>query len=171
MWALSHPRLAERVLVLGTTDRAVNIARETLNRPEKGYEIVGFVGDDPAMVGKSLINPSVVGVIPQLEDLVRKHYIDRIVVAIDDRRGSLPMGPLLKLKLRDGMTVEDHACFYERLTGKINTDTLRPGWLIFSNKSGWARVYRRARRQSTGISLLGLVISLPISLPTALLSN
>src|SRR5215470_18170207 len=47
-WLLGHPRFAERVLILGAEQEAVAIAREVLTRPEAGYEVVGFIGNDPA---------------------------------------------------------------------------------------------------------------------------
>ena len=72
-WMVGHPRLAERVLILGTEPGAVALAREVLERRETGYEIVGFVGDDPAMVGRSLINPCVIGTMPELEQVVRQY--------------------------------------------------------------------------------------------------
>src|SRR5215216_4465851 len=68
MWLLGHPRLAERVLILGTEESAINLAREVLDRQEAGYKILGFVGDDPHLVGRSLINPSVIGLTSDLEE-------------------------------------------------------------------------------------------------------
>src|SRR5258708_21719675 len=65
MWLIEHPRLAERVLILGVGANAVTIAREVLKRRELGYEVIGFVGEDPVLLGKSLINPRVVGLYSQ----------------------------------------------------------------------------------------------------------
>src|SRR5262249_55211881 len=59
-WLLGHPRFAERVLILGAEQDAVALAREMLARREAGYDVVGFIGDDPAQVGQSLINPCVI---------------------------------------------------------------------------------------------------------------
>src|SRR5690349_7936017 len=140
-WLLGHPRLAERVLILGTEQTAIKLAREVLERPEVGYRVVGFVGDDPALVGKSLINPCVVGLTCELEEVVRRYQPDRIVVAVTDRRGHLPVDPLLRLKLEDSVAIEESASFHERLTGKISTEMLRPSWLIFANSSRRLRLY------------------------------
>src|SRR5262249_16416555 len=96
-WLLGHPRLAERVLILGVGQEAVTIARGILKRREAGYDALGFVGDDPAQVGESLINPSVVGVMPDLEAVVSRYRPDRIVIALPDRRGRSPLDLLLKL--------------------------------------------------------------------------
>jgi sugar transferase (PEP-CTERM system associated) len=169
MWLFGHPRLAERVLILGTEGNAVEIAREALERPGMGYKIVGFVGDEPALVGKSLINPTVLGLADDIEEIVSRHNISRIVVAINDRRGHMPLGPLVDLKLRDGVAIEEMGSFYERLTGKVHTKTLRPSWLIFSGTSGRLRLYRHARRLFDIVfSAVGLLLALPVMAITAI---
>ncbi|MCI0392821.1 MAG: TIGR03013 family PEP-CTERM/XrtA system glycosyltransferase [Acidobacteria bacterium] len=168
-WLLVHPRLAERVLFLGAEEAAVGIAAEVLRRREEGYEVIGFVGDDPKLVGQSIINPSVVGVMSDLEELVRKYSPDRIVVALADRRGRLPLDLLLKFKVRDEIAVEDAGRFYERLTGKISTERLQPGQLVFAEPMRWMRFYRRLRRLiDIVLSLAGLILGAPLMLVVAL---
>jgi len=163
MWLLGHPKLAERVLIIGTSKSAVNIAREALERPEHGYHIVGFVGDDPALVGQSLINPTVVGLMSDLQDLVSRHHITRVVLAINERRGRMPLGSLIEMKLRDGLAIEEANSFYERLTGKISIETLRPSWLIFSGPSRRKVMYNQIRRLlDVMLSIVGLVLSFPL---------
>src|ERR1043166_2673965 len=56
-WVLGHPEFGERILIVGSGPFAIEIARETLGRPDAGFRVVGFVDSDPALVGKSLINP------------------------------------------------------------------------------------------------------------------
>src|SRR4030095_6317605 len=145
-WLLGHPRLAERVLILGAEQGAITIAREMLTRREAGYDVIGFIGDDPAQVGQSLINPCVVGVMSDLEAVVSRYRPDRIAIASHDRRGRLPLDLLLKLKVRDGVTLDEADAFYENLTSKISGERLRLGQLVFADSSRWTRLYRRARR-------------------------
>ena len=166
---LGHPRLAHRVLILGVGQDAVTIARETLMRREAGYDVIGFVGDDPAQIGKSLINPSVVGVMSDLEAVVSRHRPERIVIAKPYRRGRLPLDLLLKLKVRDGVTLDEADTFYEKLTGKIVAERLRLWRLVLADASRWARLYRRARRllDVALASVIGLLTS-PLMLLTAL---
>ena len=168
-WLLGHPRFAERVLILGAGQDAVTIARETLSRREAGYDVIGFIGDDPAQVGQSLINPRVVGVMSDLEAVVSRHRPDRIVIAMPDRRGRLPLDLLLRLKVRDGVTLDEADAFYEKLTSKISGARLRLGQLVFAEASRWTRLYKRARRlvdMSLAI-IIGLLAS-PLMLITAL---
>ncbi|HXI89914.1 MAG TPA: TIGR03013 family XrtA/PEP-CTERM system glycosyltransferase [Blastocatellia bacterium] len=168
MWLLGHPRLAERVLILGTERNAIDLAREALDRPEQGYKIVGFVGDDPQLVGQSLINPRVLGLTDDLQQIVNRYHINRIVLAINERRGRMPLGSLIEMKLRDGLAIEESDSFYERLTGKVSTGTLRPSWLIFSGPSRRMIFYRQLRRLlDVLLSVVGLVLSLPIMMFTA----
>ena len=44
-WFLGHPDFGERILIVGSGNLAVEVAREVLNRPDAGYRIVGFVGN------------------------------------------------------------------------------------------------------------------------------
>ena len=168
MWLLGHPRLAERVLILGTERNAIDLAREALDRPEQGYKIVGFVGDDPQLVGQSLVNPRVLGLTDDLQQIVNRYHINRIVLAINERRGRMPLGSLIEMKLRDGLAIEESDSFYERLTGKVSTGTLRPSWLIFSGPSRRMIFYRQLRRLlDVLLSVVGLVLSFPIMMFTA----
>ncbi|HKQ77328.1 MAG TPA: TIGR03013 family XrtA/PEP-CTERM system glycosyltransferase [Blastocatellia bacterium] len=167
-WMLGHPRFAERVLILGAEQEAVAIAREVLTRREAGYDVVGFIGMDPAQVGRSLINPKVVGMMADLEAVVSQYRADRIVIAMSDRRGRLPLDLLLKLKVRDGIILEEAEVFYARLTGKIGGERLRLGQLIFADASRWLLFYKRARRLvDVALAIIIGLLTAPLMLITA----
>ena len=168
-WFLGHPELGERILIVGSGEFAIEIARETLQRKDAGYRVVGFVDNDPALVGKSLINPKVIGLTSELASLVRRENIDRLVVAINDRRGQFPTQELLKLSLSGDVTIEESASFYERLTGRVLLDMIRPSWLIFSSRGRRARINEIARSAMHRIiALVGAILSLPIAIFTAI---
>jgi sugar transferase (PEP-CTERM system associated) len=164
-------RLAERVLILGTDLQAVTIAREIMRRRGRGYEVIGFVGNDLALVGQSLINPRVIGVMDDLEELVRRGRPDRIVVALSELRDKAPFDLLRRLKSGDEIQVEEASRFFERLTGKISTEHLQPWqlWrLVFAETGRWTRLNRRLRRVFDVVSsLIGIALSLPIMVLTA----
>ncbi len=146
-WVLGHPDLGERILIVGSGPFAIEIARETLGRPDAGFRVIGFVDSDPALVGQSLINPKVIGLTSELRSIVKKENIDRIVVAI-----------------------EESASFYERLTGRVLLDMIRPSWLIFSSRGQRARVNELSRViMHRAIALTGALLSLPIAVVTAIL--
>ncbi len=169
-WFLGHPDFGERILIVGSGNLAVEVAREVLNRPDAGYRIVGFVGTDSELLGKSLINPRVIGVTSDLKEIVKREDIDRIVVAMVERRGQLPTGELLHLSLTGKVAIEEGASFYERVTGRVSLLMVRPSWLIFSGRGRQARVSGITRNVvHRMVALIGFGLSLPVGALTAVL--
>ena len=169
-WLLGHPDFGEKILIVGSGPLAVEVAREMLDRPDAGYRIAGFVGSDPELLGKSLINPKVIGLTSELEDVVARENIDRIIVAMGERRGQLPTSELLQLSLTGTVNIEEGASFYERLTGRVSLNMIRPSWLIFSSRGRQARIAGIARNVVHRlVAFCGGLLSLPIALVTALL--
>ena len=169
-WLLGHPDFGEKILIVGSGELAVEVAREMLNRPDAGYRIAGFVGTDPQMLGKSLINPRMIGLTSELHEVVRRENIDRIVVAMGERRGQLPTDELLQLSLTGKVNIEEGASFYERVTGRVSLSMIRPSWLIFSSRGRQTRISGIARNIVHRIvALIGGLVSLPIAVLTAVL--
>jgi sugar transferase (PEP-CTERM system associated) len=169
-WFLGHPDFGERILIVGSGNLAVELAREVLNRPDAGYRIVGFVGTDAELLGKSLINPRVIGLTEELDQIVKREGIDRIVVAMGERRGQLPTNKLLQLSLAGQVTIEEGASFYERITGRVSLNMLRPSWLIFTGRGRQAKVAELSRTVVHWlVALVGAILSLPLILLTAVL--
>lgn len=169
-WLLGHPQFGERILVVGSGENAIEVAREVLGRKDAGYRIVGFVDNEPALVGKSLLNPRVIGLTRDLDQIVRRENVDRIVVAMGERRGQFPTRELLHLGLGGEVSIEEGASFYERLTGRVSLDMIRPSWLIFSGRGRQARIAGLIRNAMHRlVALIGGIFSLPIALLTAIL--
>ena len=169
-WFLGHPDFGERILIVGSGDSAVEIAREVLSRPDAGYRIVGFVGNDAEQLGKSLINPRVIGLTEHLSDVVKTSNVDRIVVAMGERRGQFPTDKLLQLSLAGRVSIEEGAAFYERITGRVSLGMIRPSWLIFTGPGRKARYASLSRTVVHRLAaLFGALLSLPIVIVTAIL--
>ncbi len=169
-WFLGHPDFGERILIVGSGNLAVEVAREVLNRPDAGYRIVGFVGTDAELLGKSLINPRVIGITSELIEVVKRENIDRIVVAMGERRGLLPTDMLLRLSLAGTVSIEEGATFYERITSRVSLAMMRPSWLIFSGRGRQARLSGLLRSfVHRFVALVGGILALPIGLFTAAL--
>jgi sugar transferase (PEP-CTERM system associated) len=168
-WVMRHPRLGDRILIVGTDTLAVEVAREAILRRDLGYKVVGFVSEDPNLVGQSLVNPKVLGVISDLNRIVAEEKIDRVVVALQDRRGHMPVDQLLKLRLQGRAAIEEGTSLYEKLTGKLSVEMLRPSWIIFSGGGKRSTVWSIARRLFNSVAaMIGLVLSLPIALIAAI---
>jgi sugar transferase (PEP-CTERM system associated) len=148
LWRVAYNELAhdthleDRVLMLGTGRAARTVAEQIRLQHEYPSRIVGFI-EDGAEPG---IGRGAIGTIADLPGVIAKHRVNRIVVSLSDRRGKLPLQELLQAKLA-GVRVEEAATTYERLTGKLLIDEIKPSWLIFSDgfRTSWAtRLAKRA---------------------------
>ena len=159
----------ERLLLVGTSQAAVTLARELFERrSELGVEIVGFVDPDPDRVGMPVLNPGVIGTVEDIPSIVRGRRVDRVVVSLADARGKLPMDKLLEMKL-DGVSFSHLASLYEEYTGKIAVENLRPSWLIFSSGFRKSRALAAGKRTlDLAVAGAGLVIAMPVMLLVAL---
>src|SRR4051812_26510995 len=80
---------AQRLLFLGTSSVALEIAERLAERPELGLVSVGFVDNDRDR-GEELPGGKILGTIPDLRDIVSECKPDRIVVGLKEKRGILP---------------------------------------------------------------------------------
>jgi len=162
LWIDSQKKFSERVLILGTGVEAQQIAIEALSRLPLGFHIVGFLGESRAEVGRALVNTAIIGTTQDLVASVEKQKISRIVVALDDRRGRLPVDELLSCRLR-GVRVEEGFDFFERLTGRLPVASLRPSSLVFSDGFRKPRALHAAKRTVEVLFAgLGLVVTMPL---------
>ena len=161
---------AERLLIVGTGAAAVTLARELFERrTELGVDLVGFVDQDPQLVGRPMINPGVIGVVSDIPDIVKARRVDRVVVSLADARGKLDMDALLSMKINSGVRFDHLASVYEQYTGKIAVENLRPSWLIFSDgfrKSTGLEAFKRVF--DVVFAGIALLIATPIMLLVAL---
>ena len=102
-----------------------------------------------------------------LHDFAVRAEVDQIVVALSDRRGALPTGELLSCRL-EGLSVVEGEAFYERLTGKIPAEAMRPSYLIF-NAGFLQHPLTETLKRTLDIvaSLFGLLVLWPAMLATA----
>jgi sugar transferase (PEP-CTERM system associated) len=159
----SDAHLGERVLILGTGPTARLVARHIAVHRDFGYTVVGYVDDTNHTAAAPLL-----GGTDQLTHIIDEHRIDRIVVTLADGRGRLPIRELLQAKLA-GIRVEEGATTYERMTGKVLIDQLKPSWLVFSDGFKASRVTRAAKRVLDVVfASAGLITGAPLMLLTAL---
>ncbi|HUK35522.1 MAG TPA: TIGR03013 family XrtA/PEP-CTERM system glycosyltransferase [Vicinamibacterales bacterium] len=165
-WLTRRVSPRERLLLVGTSTAAVDLARELFaRRQELGVDIVGFVDPDRSRIGAPVINPGVVGAIDDIPQLVSRLNVDRVVVSLSDARGKLPMDQLLDIRFSNGVTFDHLASVYEEYTGKIAVENLRPSWLIFSEGFRKTRLLMAAKRALDVVfATIGLVIGAPVML-------
>ncbi|MFT5291464.1 MAG: lipopolysaccharide/colanic/teichoic acid biosynthesis glycosyltransferase [Planctomycetota bacterium] len=100
--------------------------------------------------------------------LARRLGVDDIVVAFEERRGSLPTDELLACRL-DGIIVQEAESFFERLTGKIPVEAMRPSYLIFNKGFVQHPLSQGAKRAvDLVLTLIGIFLTWPLMLGVAL---
>ena len=95
--------------------------------------------------------------------VVREQKAHRVIVAMRDRRGGLPVNELLDLRLNQRVKIEEATSWLEKITGKIEVEGLNPSWLVFAEGfrfSDFNRILRRILNFS--VALIGLILALPI---------
>lgn len=157
-WLAARPFLRERVYILGSGPRAQHVLESIRTHPNLGLEVIGWTGES-ANGG-----PSREELGGDLAPFKNGRRVDRVIVAMNDARGRMPVQELLDLRMT-GVVVEDAMTLLERVTGKIDVYELQPSWLIFSqgfHVSAGKRVTKRVI--SVAISALALMVALPLML-------
>ncbi|MGH9869409.1 MAG: sugar transferase [Candidatus Polarisedimenticolia bacterium] len=137
-----------RVLILGGGAMAQRLRTQIEAQPHRRLRLAGIVESS-----------SDVTEMDALVDSLRPHLI---AVALEDRRGRLPIASLVRARSL-GIEVQDALELDERLSGKIAIETLRPGSLLFSSCLHTTPADRAAARAlSMAASIAGLAVALPV---------
>jgi len=154
-WLVQLPILVERVYVLGTGERAQRVVLGLRQNPEVGVEIASWTGKMEGAVTRE-------SVAAHLMEVVHKQKVHRVIVAMPDRRGTIPMPELLELRMQ-GVKIEEATSWLEKIYGKIEVENLYPSWLVFGEGFRRSTAFRLVRRAvSFVISLIGLILALPL---------
>jgi sugar transferase (PEP-CTERM system associated) len=164
-----HVHFATRTMFFGDETSTSRLSREVEVRPELGLSIVGRIlvssngsyelnCEPSGRVGPS--NSALTD--EELATAIGVQRVNRIIVALEDRRGRLPVELLLSMKSR-GVLIQDGTEFYEQVTGKIPIESLRLGTLLFSSGFHRSRLLVFYKRLSSIlVSVLGLLLTMPL---------
>jgi sugar transferase (PEP-CTERM system associated) len=160
-----RPHFATRTLIFGDEPSASSLLKVVAVRPELGLRVIGRVlvsGTGSYTLNEHSSSVASKVTADELSDVIARQRVNRIIVALDDRRGRLPVEVLLSLKSR-GVQIQDGAEFYEQVTGKIPIESLRLGTLLFSSGFHVSRSLAFYKRfASIVVSIVGLLLSLPL---------
>jgi sugar transferase (PEP-CTERM system associated) len=123
-WIISNSIFRERVYILGEGDHAESIARIVRQRRDLGMDVVGCQYSLPD--GTRGENATVA-----VQSMLRmKSPVNRVIIAMEDHRESLPTEDLLILRFQ-GVVLEESGALLERLYGKIPLSGLRPSDFLY----------------------------------------
>lgn len=169
-WRIGYTRVLssglfdQRIMIIGSSDTAIEIAKNIQLKKDSGYEISSIVSTSKWFENNCRLNVKMLCMsnYDQICEIAEKQKVKKIVVAIKERRGAFPTNELLECRVR-GIDVLDGSTFYEMLTGKLIVEQIKPSWLIFSKgfqKSNTQRFFKRTIDMV--ISLTMLITLLPL---------
>jgi sugar transferase (PEP-CTERM system associated) len=156
VWIAENPYLRERVYVLGTGERAKRLVTGLAERTELGIDVVGWSGEVEGDLTRENISSHLLAI-------VRERKVHRIIVAMQDRRHTLPMSDLLQLRLEQSVQIEDSTTWLEKISGKIEVDQLHPSWIVFAQGFRFSGSFRFVQRILNFLAgLTSLLLSTPL---------
>ncbi|AGH46329.1 TIGR03013 family XrtA/PEP-CTERM system glycosyltransferase [Paraglaciecola psychrophila] len=162
-----------KIIVIGAGERASIIEKRMRREVDRfGFELVGFIpipGDnrEEGIQNEKLLH---VKIDENFRNFIADNDIDEVVIACDQRRGTLSVEILFDCRLR-GVEVTDLLDFMERETGQIVVNLMYPSWVIYSNGFNSQNYLRDALDYSMNCIMATLVLLLtwPFMLLTAII--
>lgn len=156
-----------RIMIFGTGDKAREV-QLALAKSDCPVDVVGFYPsqqEEECLVSQHLVLSAEMS----LTETAHALGVDEIVVAVMQRRGGvMPMRELLDCRLA-GIRVRDLASHFEHWLGQIRLDSLKPGWMIFSDgfQQGFVRMAVKTLFDVVCSGIL-LVMTMPVMLVAAI---
>ncbi len=161
----------QKIVILGSSDTAKEIAKEIQHKKDCGYEIVSVIAKNvwPELTCDLKVNMICQNSYENICEIAQKMGVKKIVVAIREKRGAFPIKELLKCRV-NGIDILDGNTFYEMLTGKLIVEQINPSWLIFSSGFQKTKLQKIIKRTVDLVISLGLLILLsPLIIIVAIL--
>jgi sugar transferase (PEP-CTERM system associated) len=177
-WALKQKLLSSRLLIVCSGSLADSIIDELVSRADNIYHVVCLVdlNPPPAEDGEVNLIPAWAHLLradlrtsaDELVGLTRYYGASMVVVAMVEKRENMPLEQLLTCRML-GIPVVTGEDFFEQIAGRILASRIRPGWLVFSPGFATGALRRFTKRtMDIALSLVGLILTLPLSLLVAL---
>jgi sugar transferase (PEP-CTERM system associated) len=183
-WALTQRIFATRLLLVGSGNMMTAILEELVSRSDNVYRVVCLVSTDSPngaddQIAKTrqelqsawarLLRANLHDSSDDVLGLVRYYHADMVVVAMDEKRGSMPLDDLLRCRMQ-GIPIRGGEDFYEDISGRILSEQIRPSWMVFSPSGFRANSVQALSKRAfdISVSLIGITLASPLALLTAL---
>jgi len=156
---LDRRMFTQPILLIGAGKLAEKIAEEIESKRDSGYKIVAYLArNNPTCDHGGIPCYNNEKILPEL---INKHKVEKIVVALGDRRGKTPIKELMICKLA-GLPIVKGDHFFEELTGKVMVEKINPEAIIFSEGFKKNHLITLLKRLVDVVaSAVGLIISFP----------
>ncbi|HHY57520.1 MAG TPA: polysaccharide biosynthesis protein [Chloroflexi bacterium] len=113
-----------RLLIAGAGDAGAMVLRELQNNRANGAEVIGFIDDDPAKRKLSVNGIPILGNRTAIPDLVRRHRIDQIIIAMPTAAGR-DIREIVQICEKAGVKPRTIPGLYELIDGTVKLTQLR----------------------------------------------
>jgi len=159
-----------RTLIIGGNQQAINIYKEVLENPKVlGNIFLGFIYSNKESSNGMSQYLQQLGHISELENIIDKHEIEEVIVAVDSSEHHLLENILTRLSYRP-VVVKVLPDYYDILSGSVKTSNVYDAVLIHIHPDlmpDWQRVCKRAI--DIAISGTSLLLLSPFLLFTAIM--
>jgi len=176
-WRIGYTKILNRglfnqkIMLLGSSDIAREIFAQVTDKKDCGYEITDIVtrhGWDGQKAGQR-INVIRQEIYENICELAHQSGVRKIIVALKEKRGFLPVKELLNCRVQ-GIEILEGNTFYEMLTGKLTVESINPSWLIYSEGFHKSKIKKLVKRTvDLAVSMLMLIVLAPFIAVMALI--
>ena len=158
----SAPPFRHRVLIVGSNERGITIAKALKQEPLINYNILGFVDNDSNQLDANVDGIPVLGRETDLPKLVETLKIHEIVIAIEQDLGKDLFLWLVECQAH-GVRVSWMPDLYEKICRKVPIQHIDPAWALHAmqDRSFMSRIQEISKRI---LDLILVTLALPILL-------
>jgi exopolysaccharide biosynthesis polyprenyl glycosylphosphotransferase len=124
-----------RILLIGAGKAGQTLAELYNSMGTRSFNLIGYVDDDSAKVGKSFCGLRVMGTSVHLLNLINVYHISDIVIAINGEIQGATFQTILDAQ-EQGVEVTRMPILYEEMTGRVPVHHLESDWIIRSFVDG-----------------------------------
>lgn len=147
-----------RLLVVGATDVGKMIMQSVMNRPDFGYQLVGFVEHRPSPAVQNFGRFRALGTLTDVVTLAESGAIDEIIIALPASAHE-EMWPILNVCERLGVGMKLVPDLFEMSLGRVQIDDIAGIPLLDVQERSLRQVARAAKR-ATDVMLATILLAL-----------
>ena len=158
-----------RAIIVGAGEVGRAIMRTIVAHPELGYEILGFVDDDPAKSSTNIGRFKALGGIDRLSALIKEHAVDEVIIALPWQYHRKIMSIMMQCQ-RENIQARIVPDLFQMTVGQMSVTTLA-GIPLIGVKSTHAFSFQRIIKRVMDVvfSIIALILCAPLMAVIALL--
>ncbi|MCP4105923.1 MAG: polysaccharide biosynthesis protein [Desulfobacteraceae bacterium] len=114
----------KKILIIGAGRMGESLLREIVQNSKIYYEVTGFIDDDPFKMNQKIHGIPVLGILQDIEEIVKQYAVDEIIIAISSA-SAIQMRRIVNLCKSVDVPFKTMPNMQELLEGRLNLTTIR----------------------------------------------